>query len=77
METFKDYDKRGVRPFVKYSDSGTYSIECYRKKLPNEVQSDADWRMIRIGHIQTYMTREEAEQKVLELAESICKEFNF
>lgn len=75
--TFKEYDERGVRAFVKHSDIGTFGIECYRKKLPSESKGESDWRMVRIGHIQTYMTREEAEQKALELAQSICEEFGF
>ena len=30
---FHNYDKRGVRPFVKYSNAtGGWLIECYRKK---------------------------------------------
>ena len=70
---FYNYDKRGVRAFVRYSNaSGGWAIECYRKKRKDESKGDYDWEMIREGHIQSYMSREEAEQKVLELAEQVC-----
>lgn len=72
---FYDYDKRGVRVFVQYSTTnGKWGIECYRKKRKDESKGENDWRMIREGHIQTYISREEAEQKALELAEQICLE---
>lgn len=75
MNKFYDYDKRGVRAFVRYSTaSGGWAIECYRKKRKDESKGDRDWQMIREGHIQSYGSREEAEQKVLELAEQICFE---
>ncbi len=72
---FYEYDKRGVRAFVRYSESsGGQAIECYRKKRKDESKGDNDWQMIREGHIQNYGSREEAERKVLELAEQICLE---
>ena len=75
---FHNYDKRGVRCFVKYSTAnGLFAIECYRKKTEQESEGTGDWRMIRVGHIQSYETRNEAEDAVLELAEDICKEFRF
>lgn len=74
---FEEYDKRGVRCYIRHSDTGSWAIECYRSKLPSESKGESDWRMIRVGHIQTYETRKEAEEKVFELAESICQEFNF
>ena len=77
-ETFELYDRRGVRAFVRYApNSGTWAIECFRKKTKEESEGDHDWKMIRVGHIQTYNTRNEANIKALELADSICKEFNF
>lgn len=77
-QTFKDYDKRGVRPFVRYStSSGGWSIECYRKKRKDESEGDHDWKMIREGNIQSYESREIAEQKAIELAEKICAENGF
>jgi hypothetical protein len=70
---FYDYDRRGVRAFVRYSTaSGGWAIECYRKKRKDESKGDNDWTMVREGHIQTYGSREEAERKVLELAEQVC-----
>ena len=72
---FYDYDKRGVRAFVRYATSnGGWAIECYRKKRKDESKGDHDWQMVREGHIQSYGSREEAEQKVLELAEQVCLE---
>lgn len=72
---FYDYDKRGVRAFVRYAtSSGGWAIEVYRKKRKDESKGDYDWQMVREGHIQTYGSREEAEQKVLELAEQVCLE---
>lgn len=75
---FYDYDKRGVRPFVRYSTSnGRWSIECFRKKREDEIKNDCDWQMIREGSVQSYKSRKEAEQAVLELAEKICLEHGF
>lgn len=72
---FYNYDKRGVRAFVRYSTaSGGWAIECYRKKRKDESKGDHDWQMVREGHIQSYGSREEAEQNVLELAEQVCLE---
>ena len=72
---FYEYDKRGVRAFVRYAtESGGWAIECYRKKRKDESKGDHDWQMVREGHIQSYGSREEAEQKVLELAERVCLE---
>jgi len=76
--TLHDFDKRGVRIFPRYQPSnGKFAIECFRKKTPKESQGDGDWQMIRIDHIQSYFSREEAEQAALKLAEEICKEFKF
>lgn len=77
MEEFYKYDKLGVRPFVKPNDGGYYAIECYRKKTEKEKKNEWDWRMIRVGHIESYPTRSQAKEAVLKLAEEICKEFNF
>ena len=72
---FYGYDKRGVRAFIRYSTaSGGWAIECYRKKRKDESKGEHDWQMVREGHIQSYCSREEAEQKVLELAEQVCLE---
>ena len=82
---FYDYDARGVRAIVRYQElNGCWKIECYRKMTKKELveyykkkQKEDDgsaWEMIRIGHIQSYNTRREAELKVLELAEIICQE---
>ena len=87
MGGFYDYDSRGVRPFVGYSTgTGKWKIECYRKKTIKELEDefirlqipiDSNWQMKREGHIMSYNTRQEAEQKVLELAEEICKDYGF
>lgn len=74
----KELDKRGVRAFVTYAqETGNWAIEVYRKKRPDETTGDTDWKMIRIGHIQTYSSREEAFLKSIELAEQVAKENNF
>lgn len=71
---FYDYDKRGVRAFVRYAtNSGGWAIECYRKKRKDESEGENDWKMIREGYIQSYGSRQEAELKALELAEEVCK----
>lgn len=70
---FHEYDKRGVRAFVMYDKSnGKFRIECYRKKQKHESEGNHDWQMIRVGHTQSYFTRAEAEEKVLELAYLVC-----
>jgi len=75
-QTFKDFDKRGVRPFVTYAAAtGKYGVECYRKE--KEPRSDADWKMIRVGHVQSYNTRDEAEVQALQLAQHICEQYNY
>ena len=75
---FYAYDKRGVRAFVRYSIAdGKFTIECYRKKRKDESKGEHDWQMVREGHFQSYYSREEAEQKALELAEQICSENNY
>lgn len=77
-EIFYEYDKRGVRPIVRYSEAnGGWTIECYRRKTKEESGGDWDWKMIRIGHIQSYLSRREAEIKVIEMAELICEEFGY
>ena len=71
-------DRRGVKGFVGYSTAtGKFTIEHYRKKTKEESQGDHDWKMIRIGHVHSYNTREEAENITLKLCEKICKEFGF
>lgn len=84
---FYDYDKRGVRTFVRYSEcTGKWAIECWRKKTEQELKDeferlkipiDSNWKMKREGHIMSYNSRQEAEQKALELAEDVCGEFGF
>ena len=66
---FYDYDKRGVRAFVRYSTSnGKWFIECYRKKKKEESKGEHDWQMIREGNIQTYNSRQEAEKKSITIS---------
>lgn len=73
---FYQYDKRGVRAFICYSNAnGGWKIEIYRKKTKQESKGETDWQMVREGHIMSYGTRLEAELKSLELAENICKEY--
>ena len=71
---FYEFDKRGVRAFVRYSISnGLWAVECYRKKRKDESEGEHDWKMIREGHISTYESRQEAEIKCFELAEEVCR----
>lgn len=74
---FNKYDELGVRVFIKHSSSGTFGVELYRKKTESESKGDGDWQMIRIGHIQTYTTREEATKVGFKLAQEVCDEFGF
>lgn len=75
---FYEFDKRGVRAFVRYAvSSGTWAIECYRKKRKDESKGDHDWQMIREGYIQTFESRPVAELKALEFAQKIAEENNF
>ena len=77
-EKIKDFDKRGVRIFITYqSSNGKFGVECYRKKTVQESTGNGDWRMIRVGLIHSFETRELAEQEALLLAEDICKKFKF
>ncbi|NVO11694.1 MAG: hypothetical protein HXX16_17165 [Bacteroidales bacterium] len=82
---FYEYDERGVRAFVRYSE-GKFGIECYRKKTTDDTRfveailnskDDHSWQMMPVYHTSTYDDRLTAEKKALELAESICKEFNY
>ncbi len=74
---FNKYDELGVRVFIKPSSSGTFGVELYRKKTKPESKGDGDWRMIRIGHIQTYETRDAATKVGFKLAQEVCDEFGF
>jgi hypothetical protein len=75
---FFSYDKRGVRAFVRYqTGNGCWAVELYRKKTKEESEGDHDWKMIRIGHINSYYTRKEAEIKALELCAETCKEYGY
>ena len=77
-QQLQNLDEKSVRAFVKYSESnGKWGVVCYRKRLQHEITEDNYWKMIRIGHVQSYDTRDEAVQKSMELAEAIVKEFNF
>ena len=75
---FLEYDKRGVRAFVRYSKgSGCWLTECYRKKTKKESQGELDWKMIREANITSYYTRLQAEMAVLKYAKEICKEYKY
>ena len=80
---FKKFDKRGVRAFVCYSEgNGSWRVECYRKRLKKEmteqeIAHQTGWKMKREGHIQSYMSRNEAEIKALEMAQNICDKYGF
>jgi len=82
-----DLDKRGVRAFVKQNnDTGKYGIECWKKKTKKELEQDliqysipidSNYKMIREGSTQSYLTRSEALEESIKLAERICSEYNF
>ena len=86
-ELFYEFDKRGVRAFVRYhTGSGSWKIECYRKmtvqetkefQAKHDISDEGVWQMVREGHIMSYLTRQEAELKALELAQQICDQYNF
>ena len=77
-DSFYNYDARGVRAFVGYqSGNGCWSVEVFRKKTKEESEGDHDWKMVRVGHIQSYDSRVEAELKALEIAKDVCEEFGY
>jgi hypothetical protein len=68
----KELDSLGVRGFYKQSEStGMYSIECYRKRLPNECNGEDNWKFIKERQLGLYSTRDEALYAALEMAENI------
>lgn len=72
------FDDRGVRIFPVYQSMvGTWGLELYRKKTLEESEGDHDWKMIRVGHIQSYESRDESELAGIKKAEDICEEFGF
>ncbi len=75
----EDYDKRGVRVYVTHNQAvgSKFCIECYRKQTKKEVEKDPDnaWKMKRVGHIVSFWTRDEAEEKALKLAEETLEEY--
>ena len=69
------FDSNYVRVFVGYSASGGFNPSVYRKYTTNEFKKafpDKDkalnWNMKRIGIIQSYQSRLEAENKGFEIA---------
>jgi hypothetical protein len=61
------FDENGVRVYLGYGASGGHSVEVWRKKTEKEFKKDnpnkdldLNWRMTRIGIIQSYNSREEA-----------------
>lgn len=75
------FDNNRVRVYTGYGASGGHSINVYRAKTSEEFKkdnpssnTDVNWRMTRIGWIQSYSTRQVAEQVGFILA---FKELNF
>ena len=62
------FDDNGVRVYLGYGGSGGTTPTVYRRKTDKEFKKDnpnksldVNWKMTRIGIIQSYNTREEAE----------------
>lgn len=73
--TLSDYDKLGVRAFVNYAPNGKFGVECYRKN--QQPKDDADWKMIRVTHLETYNSRELATIAALKLCADVVKEYGY
>lgn len=68
------FDDMGIRCFIGYgTGSGKYKLEIYRKKTKDESGGDGDWRMIRIGFVSQYLSRNLAEDIVFEKAFEILE----
>ena len=76
-----EYDKKGVRVFVIYSEAtGKYSIECYRKFTEEELKEipkEDHWKMKREFSVVSFFSRFEAEINALFFAEKICRDYGF
>lgn len=71
-DLYEFFDDNGIRCFVGYSDnSGSFKLEIRTKLEPSK--DDNDWRMQRVGFIETYSTRQEAEVVVLAKAFEILE----
>lgn len=62
------FDDNGVRVYTSYGASGGTVPTVYRRRTEREFKKehpnksmDVNWKMVRIGIIQSYSTREEAE----------------
>lgn len=69
------FDNRGVRVYLKYGANGGHGVEVYRKKTKQEFKKsnpnknlDVNWKMIRIGMIQSYDSRLKAYKAGVEEA---------
>lgn len=75
MSALEHYDRRGVRAFVTYAANGKFGIDCYRKN--QQPKNDADWKMIKVTHLETYATREEATKAALGICAEVCKKYGY
>ena len=69
------FDENHVRVFVGYAESGGFKVTVYRKYTETEFKKEfpdkditTNWKMKRIGIIQSFQTRAEAECKGFEVA---------
>jgi hypothetical protein len=69
------FDSIKIRIFVGYSSNGCFSVEVYRAKTENESSGEGDWRMIRIGHINSYYARSTAQEKGIRIALEVLNEW--
>lgn len=73
-ERIQVLDNCGVRVFVVYAQqSGTWGIECYRKKRKDESKGEGDWRMVKEIFYPTFLSREEAELNAVKFGEEIAE----
>lgn len=65
---YNKFDELGVRVLLGYGGNGGFKVTIYRRKTKNELAKemvrgvDENWRMTRIGIIQSYQHRIEAEK---------------
>lgn len=76
VNKYKYYDELGVRCFIKPATSGGFTPYLYRKPTQKEIDKKVKvtlFGMIPETHIQSYITREEAETVVFDMAKNTLK----
>ncbi len=63
------YDKLGIRIHTTMAADGKYGLDIYHKNL--QPKDDADWKMIRVPHLESYPSRKEAIDSGIKIAREI------